>query len=220
MWGGVEAFEDQITFPSSCKSYINHEHDVHILSFHADMSSLVESFTEITLPPSDVLNEKERCSWKIPLSDLYNAIAKGVDKTFCKELSLKDGIGKRSRPVKLKLELHSMGLGHDSGNSLTMKVGVVLTRRHRHLAKLARLNMLVTVLINEGAGFISGRDIIRQNLADFTLHDFLPHEVLRTAQSKHVEVRLESSLTYDLAPPPATVSEKETSDGFVDILTS
>ena len=136
---------------------------------------------------------KATLSWRMKREEIGTHIVKHTKKTFTKDFRLKVD-GYRSRPVKLVLRVSPNGVGHDRGNAMSLEVLVTVERRYSELKEMARLRMNVKILIGEE--FISVKEL-NQPLENFTVHDFLPHEIITQTHARHVEMQFEGCLSYD-----------------------
>ena len=95
--------------------------------------------------------------------------------------------GYRGRPVKLVLRLHPNGIGRDVNNSMTLEVLVMVRQRCSELKEIARLRMNVKIVIGEE--LVSVKELT-QHLENFTVHDFLPHEIITQTHSRQLTCSL------------------------------
>ena len=136
---------------------------------------------------------KATLSWKMKREDIGTHIVKHTKKMFTKDFRLKVD-GYRCRPVKLALRLYPNGISHDTSNAMTLEVLVTVERRCSELKEMARLRMNVKILIGEE--FLSVKEL-KQPLENFTVHDFLPHEIVTQTHARHIEMQFEGFLSYD-----------------------
>ena len=140
--------------------------------------------------------------WSIVRKDLAQRIVCHSNVPFIRgNFSLKaDGIRSRFRkPVSLVFKIFPYGAGKDENQSLTLEV--VVDCRSSELQALGMLNLTTTVSINQGHEFISSKNH-RHTLKTFTLHDFLPHEVVTRSPSSTVDFAMEAHITFDVGSPP------------------
>ena len=161
--------------------------------------------------------QKDRFIWKFKRSNLAKSISSRKDKTFSRELKVRADGYTRWKPVTLKFQLHSLGIGHDRNNSASLQVSVAVGKcsKYQSLKQIAQLSLDVTVQIAEGNEFLATR-YIRKDLTDFCIHDFLPHEVICNSERKgqNIEITAEAYLRFD--SPIAAVSVA-TKDDWVEV---
>ena len=138
--------------------------------------------------------------WKIKREEIGTHILKHTNKSFAKELKMKVD-GYRCRPVKLAFKLHPNGIGHDTGNAMTLEVTVTVKQRCSELKEMAQLKMNIKTRI--GKEFISVKELT-QRLENFLVHDFLPHEVVQQTHGKYTEIEFEGSISFDIVDAPPT----------------
>ena len=143
---------------------------------------------------------KTTLSWKIKREEIGTHILKHTNKSFAKELKMKVD-GYRCRPVKLAFKLHPNGIGHDTGNAMTLEVTVTVKQRCSELKEMAQLKMNIKTQI--GKEFISVKELT-QRLENFLVHDFLPHEVVQQTHGKYAEIEFEGSISFDIVDAPPT----------------
>jgi len=122
-------------------------------------------------------------------------ITKRTKKTFTNDFRVMVD-GYRGRPVKLELRLCPNGIGRDADNSMTLEVLVTVERRCLELTEIARLRMNVKILIGEE--LVSVKELT-QRLVNFTVHDFIPHEIITRSHAKHIDMQFEGYIIYDTA---------------------
>jgi len=88
------------------------------------------------------------------------------------------------------------GIGRDADNSMTLEVLVTVERRCLELTEIARLRMNVKILIGEE--LVSVKELT-QRLVNFTVHDFIPHEIITRTHAKHIDMQFEGYIIYDTA---------------------
>jgi len=118
-------------------------------------------------------------------------ITKHTKKTFTNDFRVKVD-GYRGRPVKLVLRLHPNGIGRDADNSMTLEVLVTVERRCLELMEIARLRMNVKFVIGEE--LVSVKELA-QRLENFTIHDFLRHEIITQTHARHIDMQFEGYIS-------------------------
>ena len=117
--------------------------------------------------------------------EIGKLITKHTKKTFTNDFKVEVD-GYHGRPVKLVLRLYPNGIGHDADNSMTLEVLVTVERRCLELTEIARLRMNVKILIGEE--LVSVKELT-QRLMNFTVHDFIPHEIITRTHAKHIDMQ-------------------------------
>ena len=108
--------------------------------------------------------------------------------------------GYRSKPVKLAFKLRPNGIGHDTGNAMTLEVTVTVKQGCSELKEMAQLKMNIKTQIGEE--FISVKELT-QRLENFLVHDFLPHEVVQQTHGKYTEIEFEGSISFNIVDIPS-----------------
>ena len=109
--------------------------------------------------------------------------------------------GYKCKPVKLVFKLHPNGIGHDTGNAMTLEVTVTVKQGCSELKEMAQLKMNIKIQI--GDEFISVKELT-QRLENFLVHDFLPHEVVQQTHGKYTGIEFEGSISFDIVDTPPT----------------
>ena len=122
--------------------------------------------------------------------------------------------GYRCKPVKLAFKLHPNGIGHDTGNAMTLEVTVTVKQGCSELKEMAQLKMNIKTQIGEE--FISVKELT-QRLENFLVHDFLPHEVVQQTHGKYTEIEFVASISFDIvdAPPNRDIEPWPSDDSCV-----
>ena len=168
-------------------------HNVGTLSQEPPLQGTVQEELQRGIP-------KTSLSWKIKREEIGTRILKHMNKSFTKELKMKVD-GYRCKPVKLAFRLHPNGIGHDSGNAMTLEVAVTVRQRCSELKEMAQLRMDIKTQI--GQEFVSVKELT-QRLENFLVHDFLPHEIIQQTHAKYTEIEFEGCIIFDIVDPPPT----------------
>ena len=169
-------------------------------------------------PEFDSSVNSTKFTWKEKRLHLCEYICKHSHKTLSKDVKLSStrqgaGAAKRCRRqgrcdgIKLTFHLSPYGIGCDEGRFMSMKVGVRVDHKCPQLKEMATLHIKITTKL-PATEFVSVRTASNR-LEDFTITNFIPHEVIINQYSKHVEFVIEAYLNFDLHHISMDMSEAE-----------
>lgn len=146
-----------------------------------------------------------KCLWKEKRLHLCDCICKHSSKTISRDMKIscsQQGAAKKCRKlgkacdVKLTFRLCPYGVGSDEGRFMSMKVCVHVDRKCPQLKGMATLHLKITTRL-PSTEFVSVRTATNQ-LEDFVINNFIPHEVVINQSSKCIEFAIETYLNFDL----------------------
>lgn len=103
-------------------------------------------------------------------------------------------LGRSFNNVKLTFHLAPYGVGPDSGRFMSMKVSVHVDQKCPQLKEMALLHLKITTTLPH-TDFVTVKTVSNQ-LEDFVVNDFVPHEIIINQACKNVDFSIEAYLTF------------------------
>ena len=138
--------------------------------------------------------------WNIDRVELGKRVVEHCNVAFVKgNFSLNaDGMKFRFRkPVSLVFKVYPYGIGKDQNQSLSLEV--LVECRSADLKSLGLLNLVITASMGNRKEFLTSKQL-KKPLKTFTIHDFIPHEVITHSHSKWLELSAEAHVSFDMGP--------------------
>jgi hypothetical protein len=139
---------------------------------------------------------RKRMEWNINRVELGRRIVAHSNTAFIKGNFSLPASGVRSRlrkPVSLVFKVYPFGLGTDENQSLTLQT--IVECRSEDLRLIGGVNLEVSVSV--GDQFISTRTW-NKPLRTFTIHDFLPHELITHSSGKTLNLVIQAYVHFTL----------------------